>query len=90
MMNVLKTFVLFNLLAGAVAGVYTGLEYGVERVCGKRDWVLFLSFLPNFFLAHLNNLFIYREMHHILLNEQIVAYFYPCHPHCAYPEDFFI
>jgi len=23
---------------GAVAGVYTGLEYGAERVRGKRDW----------------------------------------------------
>ncbi|XP_057861777.1 outer envelope pore protein 16, chloroplastic [Cryptomeria japonica] len=27
-----------GLQCGAVAGLYTGLEYGVERVRGRRDW----------------------------------------------------
>uniref|UniRef100_A0A9I9DM37 Outer envelope pore protein 16, chloroplastic n=1 Tax=Cucumis melo TaxID=3656 RepID=A0A9I9DM37_CUCME len=29
---------LFRLNAGAVAGAYVGMEYGVERVRGTRDW----------------------------------------------------
>lgn len=33
--------ILFALL-GTVAGVYVGMEYGVERIRGTRDWVLFV------------------------------------------------
>jgi hypothetical protein len=29
-------------LTGAVAGVYVGAEYGVERIRGRRDWVRLL------------------------------------------------
>eukprot|EP01018_Ginkgo_biloba_P033029 Gb_05949 [translate_table: standard] len=29
---------------GTVAGIYTGMEYGVERVRGRRDWVLCLTY----------------------------------------------
>ncbi|MCI05780.1 outer envelope pore protein [Trifolium medium] len=25
---------------GAIAGVYVGTEYGVERIRGTRDWVI--------------------------------------------------
>lgn len=27
---------------GTVAGVYVGMEYGVERIRGTRDWVFIL------------------------------------------------
>lgn len=26
--------------AGTVAGVYVGMEYGMERIRGTRDWVI--------------------------------------------------
>lgn len=29
-----------TMLTGTIAGVYVGLEYGVERIRGTRDWVL--------------------------------------------------
>jgi hypothetical protein len=34
-----KKFLLFT---GTVAGVYVGMEYGVERVRGTTDWVCLL------------------------------------------------
>jgi len=28
------------MLIGTLAGVYLGMEYGVERIRGTRDWVI--------------------------------------------------
>lgn len=28
------------IIIGTAAGVYAGMEYGVERIRGKRDWVI--------------------------------------------------
>lgn len=42
--------ILFALI-GTVAGVYVGMEYGVERIRGTRDWVFFcLCSFANFLL----------------------------------------
>ncbi|XP_020224027.1 outer envelope pore protein 16, chloroplastic isoform X4 [Cajanus cajan] len=36
---------------GTVAGVYVGMEYGVERIRGTRDWViLFTGWLDSLFV----------------------------------------
>ena len=31
------------MLIGTVAGVYVGMVYGMERICGTKDWVILNS-----------------------------------------------
>lgn len=45
---------LVTMLTGTIAGVYVGLEYGVERIRGTRDWVLVFFRLKNFFPSFIN------------------------------------
>lgn len=40
-------------LTGAVAGVYVGAEYGVERIRGRRDWVRLLYLLVVLYMSKL-------------------------------------
>jgi uncharacterized protein involved in cysteine biosynthesis len=35
-----NVFFFFSTLTGTIAGVYLGVEYGVERIRGTRDWVI--------------------------------------------------
>lgn len=37
-----KNFFATMTTAGTIAGVYVGMEYGVERIRGTRDWVSIL------------------------------------------------
>lgn len=47
------------MLTGTVAGVYVGMEYGVGRVRGTRDWVL-IFVIANFFTLLINLLVLYK------------------------------
>lgn len=42
----------FYALIGSVAGVYVGMEYGVGRIRGSRDWVCSLDLALNVYFVH--------------------------------------
>lgn len=46
-----EIFLSFFALSGTVAGVYVGMEYGMGRVRGTRDWVICAVHCSNTFHA---------------------------------------
>jgi hypothetical protein len=48
---------------GAVGGLYVGTEYGMERIRGRRDWVIKI------------NIFFHIKPHNVLYSEVPVTTF---------------